>query len=168
MRHGDKALVALVAACALTACSASHETARRVATTDSLLAESRWRLSTTTVPESRVELAIPVATLRTLPATGLADHQGQATARVRWRHDTLYVAATCDSLQRLVLEYEGQLRHVAALRESTKEKGARPLGWPNRGGAPPVIGGTLIGRTRRDSRHHNASWGTCPTPRSRP
>ena len=103
MRHGDKALVALVAACALTACSASHETARRVATTDSLLAESRWRLAATPIPESRVELAIPAATLRSLPATGLADHQGQATARVRLRHDTLYVAATCDSLRRLVL-----------------------------------------------------------------
>ena len=117
MRHGDKALVALVAACALTACSASHETARQVASTDSLQVESRWRLATTTVPESQVELAIPVETLRSLPATGLADHQGQATARVRLRHDTLYVAATCDSLRRLVLEYEGQLRHTAALRE---------------------------------------------------
>ena len=148
MRHGDKALVALVAACALTACSASHETARQVASTDSLQVESRWRLSTTTVPESRVELAIPAATLRTLPATGLADHQGQATARVRWRHDTLYVAATCDSLRRLVLEYEGQLRHVAALRESTKEKGDRRMGWPIWAVALALIGGTVIGRTR--------------------
>ena len=102
MTRWDKSLLAMMAACALTACSASHETARQVASTDSLQVESRWRLATTTVPESRVELAIPAATLRTLPATGLADHQGQATARVRWRHDTLYVAATCDSLRRLV------------------------------------------------------------------
>ena len=77
MTRWDKSLLAMVAACALTACSASHETARQVASTDSLLVESRWRLATTTVPESRVELAIPVATLRSLPATGLADHQGQ-------------------------------------------------------------------------------------------
>lgn len=147
MRHGDKALVALVAACALTACSASHETARQVASTDSLQVESRWRLATTTVPESQVELAIPVATLRSLPATGLADHQGQATARVRLRHDTLYVAATCDSLRRLVLEYEGQLRH-AALRENTKEKGDRRMGWPIWAVALAFIGGTVIGRTR--------------------
>ena len=137
-----------MAACALTAFSAIHETARQVASTDSLQVESRWRLSTTTVPESRVELAIPVATLRSLPATGLADHQGQATARVRWRHDTLYVAATCDSLQRLVLEYEGQLRHTAALRESTKEKGDRRMGWPIWAVALAFIGGTVIGRTR--------------------
>ena len=148
MTRWDKSLLALVAACALTACSASHETARRVATTDSLQVESRWRLATTTVPESRVELAIPVATLRSLPATGLADHQGQATARVRWRHDTLYVAATCDSLRRLVLEYEGQLRHAAALRESTKEKGDRRMGWPIWAVALAFIGGTVIGRTR--------------------
>ena len=148
MRHGDKALVALVAACALTACSASHETARRVATTDSLLVESRWRLAATPIPESRVELAIPSATLRTLPATGLADHQGQATARVRLRHDTLYVAATCDSLRRLVLEYEGQLRHAATRRESTKEKGDRRMGWPIWAVALAFIGGTVIGRTR--------------------
>lgn len=148
MTRWDKSLLAMMAACALTACSASHETARRVATTDSLQVESRWRLSTTTVPESRVELAIPVATLRSLPATGLADHQGQATARVRLRHDTLYVAATCDSLRRLVLEYEGQLRHAAALRESTKEKGDRRMGWPTWAVALAFIGGTVIGRTR--------------------
>ena len=148
MTRWDKSLLAMVAACALPAGSASHETARQVATTDSLLAESHWRLATTTVPESRVELAIPVATLRSLPATGLADHQGQATARVRLRHDTLYVAATCDSLRRLVLEYEGQLRHVAALRESTKEKGDRRMGWPIWAVALAFIGGTVIGRTR--------------------
>lgn len=148
MTRWDKSLLAMVAACALTACSASHETVRQVASTDSLLVESRWRLATTTVPESRVELAIPVATLRSLPATGLADHQGQATARVRLRHDTLYVAATCDSLRRLVLEYEGQLRHVAALRESTKEKGDRRMGWPIWAVALAFIGGTVIGRTR--------------------
>ena len=145
MTRWDKSLLAMMAACALTACSASHETARQVASTDSLQVESRWRLSTTTVPESRVELAIPVASL---PATGLADHQGQATARVRWRHDTLYVAATCDSLRQLVLEYEGQLRHTAALRESTKEKGARRMGWPIWAVALAFIGGTVIGRTR--------------------
>ena len=68
MTRWDKSLLAMVAACALTACSASHETARQVASTDSLQVESRWRLATTTVPESRVELAIPVATLRSLPA----------------------------------------------------------------------------------------------------
>lgn len=148
MTRWDKSLLALVAACALTACSASHETARRVATTDSLQVESRWRLATTTVPESRVELAIPVATLRSLPATGLADHQGQATARVRLRHDTLYVAATCDSLRRLVLEYEGQLRHAVTRQESTKEKGDRRMGWPIWAVALAFIGGTVIGRTR--------------------
>lgn len=148
MTRWDKSLLAMVAACALTACSASQETARQVASTDSLQVESRWRLATTTVPESQVELAIPVETLRSLPATGLADHQGQATARVRLRHDTLYVAATCDSLRRLVLEYEGQLRHVAALRESTKEKGDRRMGWPIWAVALAFIGGTVIGRTR--------------------
>ena len=148
MTRWDKSLLAMMAACALTACSASHETARRVTSTDSLQVESRWRLATTTVPESRVELAIPVAKLRSLPATGLADHQGQATARVRWRHDTLYVAATCDSLQRLVLEYEGQLRHTTALRESIKEKGDRRMGWPTWAVALALIGGTVIGRTR--------------------
>ena len=148
MTRWDKSLLAMVAACALTACSASHETARQVASTDSLQVESRWRLATTTVPESRVELAIPVATLRSLPATGLADHQGQATARVRLRHDTLYVAATCDSLRRLVLEYEGQLRHTAALRESTKEKGGPPQGWAPPAGARAGIWGSLVGGTR--------------------
>lgn len=148
MTRWDKSLLAMMAACALTACSASHETVRLVASTDSLQVESRWRLATTTVPESRVELAIPVATLRSLPATGLADHQGQATARVRLRHDTLYVAATCDSLRRLVLEYEGQLRHAATRQESTKEKGDRRMGWPIWAVALAFIGGTVIGRTR--------------------
>ena len=149
MTRWDKSLLAMMAACALTACSASHKTARQVATTDSLLAESRWRLAATPIPESRVELAIPAATLRTLPATGLADHQGQATARVHWRHDTLYVAATCDSLQRLVLEYEGQLRHTTALRESIKEKDDRRMGWPIWAVALAFIGGWMVGRLFR-------------------
>lgn len=146
MKRRDRFLLAMAATLALTACSASRETARRVASADSLLLESRWRLAATPIPESRVELAIPVATLRSLPATGLADHQGQATARVRLRHDTLYVAATCDSLRRLVLEYEGRLRHAATRQESAKEKGDRRMGWPIWAVALAFIGGLAVGR----------------------
>lgn len=59
------------------------------------------------VPESRVEISIPVDSLLKLPSEATyTKHSGQASAAVSKRGEVIYVTATCDSLQREVEYYE--------------------------------------------------------------
>lgn len=59
------------------------------------------------VPESRVEISIPVDSLLKLPSeAAYTKHSGQASAAVTKRGEVIYVTATCDSLQREVEYYE--------------------------------------------------------------
>lgn len=59
------------------------------------------------VPESRVEISIPVDSLLKLPSeAAYTKHSGQASAAVTKRGEIIYVTATCDSLQREVEYYE--------------------------------------------------------------
>lgn len=52
---------------------------------------------------------------------------GQATAEIRFLHDTLFVYATCDSLQALVYQYEEQNEQLhARLEHSQTEKSQSP------------------------------------------
>lgn len=56
---------------------------------------------------SQATLQIPVDSLRSLPAN--AEYRagsGRASAVVRFEHDTIFVYATCDSLQRQCEYYE--------------------------------------------------------------
>ncbi len=59
------------------------------------------------VPRSKAAIAIPVDSLLRLPSEAVyTHHSGQATATVAKKGDVIYVAATCDSLQREVEYYE--------------------------------------------------------------
>ncbi len=59
------------------------------------------------VPSSKAEIAIHVDSLLKLPSQAVyTHHSGQATATVAKKGDVIYVAATCDSLQREVEYYE--------------------------------------------------------------
>lgn len=59
------------------------------------------------VPSSKAEIAIPVDSLLKLPSQAVyTHHSGQATATVAKKGEVLYVAATCDSMQREVEYYE--------------------------------------------------------------
>lgn len=59
------------------------------------------------VPSSKAEIAIPVDSLLKLPSQAVyTHHSGQATATVGKKGDVIYVAASCDSLQREVEYYE--------------------------------------------------------------
>lgn len=59
------------------------------------------------VPSSKAEIAIPVDSLLKLPSQAVyTHHSGQATATVAKKGEVIYVAATCDSLQREVEYYE--------------------------------------------------------------
>ena len=91
-------------------CSSRKHTASFCQQTDSLLQTSRLTVQTARIPESRADLSIPVTALKELPAgAAFIQKSGQATAEIRFLHDTLFVAATCDSLQTLVWQYEEQL-----------------------------------------------------------
>ena len=59
------------------------------------------------MPSSKAEIAIPVDSLLKLPGQAVyTHHSGQATATVAKKGEVIYVAATCDSLQREVEYYE--------------------------------------------------------------
>ena len=65
------------------------------------------------VPSSKAEIAIPVDSLLKLPSQAVyTHHSGQATATVAKKGEVIYVAATCDSLQREV-EYYEELYYMA-------------------------------------------------------
>ena len=73
---------------------------RSVVSSDSLRQTTRLSIRQIAVPESRADLQIPTARLRDLPPAALyTAKSGQATATVRFLHDTLFVSASCDSLQ---------------------------------------------------------------------
>ena len=72
------------------------------------------------VPPSRATLAVPLDSLRGLPAGAtFTARSGQATATLQMRGDTVVVDAGCDSL-RVWLEYYmlRSARHEEALRQS--------------------------------------------------
>ena len=61
------------------------------------------------IPISEVTIAIPVDSLRKLPdKAGYRAKSGQASATVKMSNDTVYVDATCDSLQILCEYYESK------------------------------------------------------------
>ena len=113
-------------------CSSRKHTASFCQQTDSLLQTSRLTVQTARIPESRADLSIPVATLKELPAgAAFIQKSGQATAEIRFLHDTLFVAATCDSLQTLVWQYEEQLerqsKQTKEIRKETERKSGLPV-----------------------------------------
>lgn len=107
----------------LTSCSVGKQTGSYRQQTDSLRQISRLSIQTGKVPESRAALAVPVGTLNELPAgSAFIQKSGQATAEIRFRHDTLFVTATCDSLQTLVYQYEEQLEQLSAQTQEKKKE----------------------------------------------
>lgn len=107
----------------LTSCSVGKQTGSYRQQTDSLRQISRLSIQTGKVPESRAALAVPVGTLKELPAgSAFIQKSGQATAEIRFRQDTLFVTATCDSLQTLVYQYEEQLERLSAQTQEKKKE----------------------------------------------
>ena len=114
----------------LTSCSVGRQTGSYRQQTDSLRQISRLSIQTGKVPESRAALAesradisIPTAELQRLPAgAAFIQKSGQATAEIRFLHDTLFVTATCDSLQTLVYQYEEQLERLSAQTQEKKKE----------------------------------------------
>lgn len=83
------------------------------------------------VPQSQVVLRLPIDAVRSLPhGAEFRDKSGQASASVQFDQDTVYVFATCDSLQRMCSYYErtsvvqggGISQSLAALTEEVEEE----------------------------------------------
>ena len=124
----------LTVALCLTACASRKESSQAGTTAvrayaDSLINELRSK-ETVTVPQSQVVLKIPIDDLLRLPKdAGYHDKSGQASAEVQFNQDTVYIFATCDSLQRMCSYYErkyelykGEYENLMALRESELEE----------------------------------------------
>lgn len=74
----------------------------------------RRRISyTAPTAAGHARLHLPLDSLRRLPpGAAYVRQEGRASAIVRFLHDTLYVEARCDSLQRLVYSYEEEIRRL--------------------------------------------------------
>lgn len=96
-------------------CASSKKSYSFVQQTDSMRQTNRLSIQSMRVPESRANLIVPSAKLKELPpGAAFVQRSGQATAEIRFLHDTLFVTASCDSLQSLVYQYEEELANVSA------------------------------------------------------
>lgn len=87
------------------------ESARAV--TDSVLLKEVRQVINIPVPQSKVKLKIPTQSLRSLPpGASFSEKKGQAGVKVEAVGDTVYVSATCDSLQVQCERYEKELTRI--------------------------------------------------------
>lgn len=111
-------------------CASRKSFEERIVRTDSLQTDSRLAVRTMRLPESSATLRIPVGELKSLPPGAVfMSKSGQAKATVRSVHDTLYITATCDSLQQLVYEYQEQIGRISFSGQSLQEKSKQEAGF---------------------------------------
>lgn len=118
---------------------------RQTRSTDSLAVHRRTLVVPALLPGGQARLALPVDSLKQLPAGAVyLRHTGRATLAARYQRDTLYLYATCDSLQTLVYGYEEEIRRLRTERADEEnqsreetEKKASPAPW--RGSLPWVL-----------------------------
>ena len=80
---------------------------------DSVLLKEVRQVINIPIPRSKVELKIPTQNLRSLPpGASFSEKKGQAGIRVEAVGDTVYVSATCDSLQVQCERYEKELTRI--------------------------------------------------------
>lgn len=104
-------------------CASRKTSDKSLTCSDSLRQATRLTIRQITAPESCAGLQIPAAGLRSLPPAAVyTAKSGQATATVRFLRDTLFVTATCDSLQQLVIDYEQQIEQLNKCTETDLKK----------------------------------------------
>ena len=86
---------------------------------DSVQVKETKRVEYEPIPESKVQLAIPVNDISLLPPkASFTGKDGQANVKVRIENDTIYVDAACDSLSRRVEFYEMELNRARSETET--------------------------------------------------
>lgn len=77
---------------------------------DSLVWDRKASVTPEIIPPSRATLAVPVDSLRRLPAgAAYTEKSGQATVSLSYEDGNVVASARCDSLERLVFELSEQL-----------------------------------------------------------
>lgn len=104
----------MLIALSVTSCGSTKkmtESARAV--TDSVLLKEVRQVINIPVPLSTVKLKIPAQSLHSLPpGASFSGKKGQAGVKVEAIGDTVYVSATCDSLQVQCERYEKELTRI--------------------------------------------------------
>lgn len=104
----------MLIALSVTSCGSTKkmtESARAV--TDSVLLKEVRQVINIPIPLSKVELKIPTQSLHSLPpGASFSEKKGQAGVKVEAVGDTVYVSATCDSLQVQCERYEKELTRI--------------------------------------------------------
>lgn len=104
----------MLIALSVTSCGSTKkmtESARAV--TDSVLLKEVRQVINIPIPLSKVELKIPTQSLHSLPpGASFCEKKGQAGVKVEAVGDTVYVSATCDSLQVQCERYEKELTRI--------------------------------------------------------
>lgn len=125
--------IGMIALCA-TSCKSKALTMLSSHATDSLQTRRRVELTLAPVPHSQAQLTLPLPQIEVLPSGAGYTHQsGQATVKlVRGEGDTIYLTATCDSLQRQYLLLEEELTRIhgeTKLQQLPPAANGGPTGW---------------------------------------
>ncbi len=118
----------LLSSCASRTRTTTHATGNQHQTrqADSLAIRRHILVAPATLAGSHARLALPLANLAQLPpGAAYTQKTGRATLTARYRTDTLYLAATCDSLQTLVYQYEEEIRRLATTTTAEKNQTTR-------------------------------------------
>lgn len=101
-------------ALSVTSCGSTKKmTESTRSTVDSVLLKEVRQVINIPIPLSKVELKIPTQSLHSLPpGASFSEKKGQAGIRVEAIGDTVYVSATCDSLQVQCERYEKELTRI--------------------------------------------------------
>lgn len=111
---------------------------RQTGRNDTAILQRRAYIASSALPAEHARLVIPLDSIRQLPAGALYAHKtGRATASLRFRTDTLYLYASCDSLQTLLYGYEEEIRRLQTRTDTlqnddrqVKEKKTTTASWP--------------------------------------
>lgn len=117
----------------LTACHGSRHVSTGRSEESLLAGMERLRASAINVPGGGATLRIPLSGLRPLPeGAAYTEREGRAALSARIVRDTLYVDATCDSLQQVIWDYERLLsERQSAVASVDKESERGTLArWP--------------------------------------
>jgi len=117
-------------------CRSTKQTSKTTTGSDSISYSEKLTASLVTVPTSRANLTVSLTDLLKLPQGAsftAKSGQARATLSASAAGDTVFVSAECDSLQRLVFEYEKQLNRLQKSQVSenvkTETKAFSPDKW---------------------------------------
>lgn len=120
--HAVIGLCVLCAQSCKTQCMDMTSEARSENLQDSTISEIRLR-KPITVPESKVDLKIPMTSLLKLPpSASFSNRSGRANLKVDKDNDTIRIYASCDSLQMLVEYYQRELTRIRSQTNNQEQK----------------------------------------------